>query len=97
MPQLTMSRVRPLRAKAALVTLTASPATGWTFVEWRTETTKDKDDDCADRWTDALSRAPVSLFRPNGRPPTRRRVLAPGRSLPQRRGCRYLGSLPISG
>ena len=32
----------------AVVTLTATPAEGWTFTGWRTETTKDKDDDCAD-------------------------------------------------
>jgi Divergent InlB B-repeat domain len=31
-----------------VVTLTATPAAGWTFTGWRTETAKDKDDDCAD-------------------------------------------------
>jgi hypothetical protein len=31
-----------------VVSLTATPAAGWEFVAWRTETTKDKDDDCAD-------------------------------------------------
>jgi hypothetical protein len=31
-----------------VVTLTATAAAGWEFTIWRTETTKDKDDDCAD-------------------------------------------------
>ena len=35
-------------ANGTVVSLTATPAVGWEFVAWRTETTKDKDDDCAD-------------------------------------------------
>ena len=31
-----------------VVTLTATAAAGWTFEGWRTETVKDKDDECAD-------------------------------------------------
>ena len=35
-------------ANGTVVSLTATPAAGWEFVAWRTQTVKDKDDDCAD-------------------------------------------------